>query len=185
MNIFDCFLIGIALSMDAFAVAICKGMSFHKISIFKSLKIGLCFGIFQALMPLIGFFIGYKFHTLIESIDHWIAFLLLLFIAIKMIKDAILDDNIIDDDLSIKTMFGLSIATSIDALIIGISLSILNVDIIFSVTIIGIITFILSFIGSLLGSKVGQKFGLKSQILGGFILIIIGLKILFEHLNLI
>ena len=185
MNIFDIVLIGLSLSMDAFAVSICKGMSLFKNRYKNAIIIGLYFGIFQALMPIIGYLIGYRFHNLIESIDHWIAFFSLLFIGIKMIKGAILSENTIDDKIDYKTMIFLSVATSIDALIIGITLSFLDVNIIFSITIIGIITFILSFIGVIIGNKVGERFGIKSQIFGGFVLIVIGLKILFEHLNLI
>ena len=185
MNTFDIILIGISLSMDAFAVSICKGMTLIKKDYKKALIIGLYFGLFQALMPLIGYLLAFKFHNLIESIDHWIAFFLLLFIGIKMIKSAILDEQSLDDNINFKTMIGLALATSIDALAIGITLSFLNVDLLFSISSIGIITFILSFIGVLLGSKIGERFGAKSQILGGMILISIGLKIVFEHLNLI
>ena len=185
MKIFDILLIGISLSMDAFAVSICKGMSFYNNKYYKALIIGLFFGLFQTIMPIIGYLIGNAFHDLIVSIDHWIAFILLLFIGIKMIKNAILNEDIIDDSISIKTMLSLSIATSIDALIMGLTLSLFDINIYFSVSIIGIITFILSFIGVLIGNKVGQRLGIKSQILGGFILIVLGMKILFEHLKLI
>lgn len=185
MNILDIILIGISLSMDAFAVSICKGMSFTKKSYKKAIIIGLYFGIFQAIMPIIGYLIGYRFHDLIENVDHWLAFFLLLFIGLKMIKSAILDEQSLDNKVDFKSMIGLAIATSIDALVIGITLSFLNVDLIVSITYIGIITFTLSYLGVMLGSKVGERFGIKSQIFGGIILIIIGLKILFEHLNLI
>ena len=111
MKILDIILIAISLSMDAFAVSICKGMSIDNNKFLKALIIGLYFGIFQALMPLLGYFIGYKFHNLIASIDHWIAFLMLLIIGIKMIKKAILNEDNIDDNISIKTMLSLSIAT--------------------------------------------------------------------------
>ena len=171
--------------MDAFAVSIGKGMTLLKKDYKKSFVIGLYFGIFQALMPLIGYLLAFKFHDLIQNIDHWIAFSLLIFIGIKMIKSAILDEPILDSNINFKTMILLAIATSIDALAIGITLSFLNVNIILSISYIGLITFILSFIGVIIGSKVGEKFGIKSQLLGGFILIMIGLKILFEHLNLI
>ena len=171
--------------MDAFAVSICKGMYFFNNKYKKATIIGLYFGIFQMLMPIIGYLIGYKFHDLIVSIDHWIAFILLLIIGIKMIKNALLNENSIDNSISIKTMFSLSIATSIDALIMGLTLSLFNINIFISVSIIGIITYILSFIGVIIGQKAGEKLGVKSQILGGFILIVIGLKTLFEHLKLI
>ena len=185
MNILDIILIGISLSMDAFAVSICKGMSIYNNKYKNGIVIGLYFGIFQAIMPIIGYLIGFRFHDLIVNIDHWVAFVLLLIIGIKMIKSAILDENTIDNNISLKTMLSLSIATSIDALIIGITLSFLNVNLLISVSIIGIITFVLSLIGVIIGNKVGERLGVKSQILGGFILIVIGLKILFEHLKLI
>ena len=185
MKILDIILIGISLSMDAFAVSICKGMSIYNNKYIKALIISLFFGLFQAIMPIIGYFIGNTFHDLIISIDHWIAFALLLFIGIKMIKNAILNENSIDDNISIKTILPLSIATSIDALIVGITLSFLNVNMFFSSSVIGFITFMLCFIGVIIGNKAGQRLGIKSQILGGFILIVLGMKTLFEHLKLI
>ena len=171
--------------MDAFAVSVCKGMSFYNYKYKKAFIVGLYFGIFQALMPVLGYLIGYKFLNLIVNIDHWIAFILLLVVGIRMIKNAILNDNRSDDSIKVKTMFCLAIATSIDALVIGLTMSFLNVNIFLSIVLIGIITFAFSFIGVLLGNKVGETFGKKFQILGGFILVVIGTKILFEHLRLI
>lgn len=185
MNILDIILIGISLSMDAMSVAICKGMSETKKKVKKSIVIALYFGLFQAIMPLLGYFLARNLQILINKIDHWIAFILLIIIGIKIIKDAILNENTYDDDISLKIMLPLAIATSIDAFAIGISLSFLNVDLLFSITCIGIITFILSFIGVKLGNRIGERFGIKSQLLGGFILIVIGFKILLEHLKLI
>ena len=185
MNIFEIIIISIGLAMDAFAISLCKGLSLKKLSYKKSLLVGLYFGIFQAIMPLIGYYFAYNFINVIEKYDHWIAFFLLLFIGIKMIKDSILKEDVLDDDTSIKKMIPLSIATSIDALAIGISLSFLKVNIISSALYIGIITFILSFIGVLIGNKVKNRFGNNAELLGGFMLIVIGFKILFEHLNII
>ena len=185
MNKYDIFLVGIGLAMDAFAVSICKGMSFKKNSHKKSLIIGAYFGFFQALMPIIGYFIISKFSYSIRNIDHWIAFLLLLIIGIKMIKDSILNDDILDDKTGYKTMIPLSFATSIDALAVGITLTFLKANIYLSSLFIGLITFIMCYIGPFLGKKVGDRFGNNSQLLGGFILIVIGIKILFEHLNIL
>lgn len=184
MNILEIILVGLSLAMDAFAVSICKGLTIKK-NYKKSLIIASYFGLFQAIMPLIGFFLGTYFKYYIENIDHWISFVILLFIGTKMIKDAIINDNNYDDSIEFKVMSLLAIATSLDALAIGISLSFLNVNILSSIIIIGIITFIVCFLGSILGSKIGQENTTKYQIIGGFILIMIGLKILFEHLKII
>ena len=171
--------------MDAMSVAICKGMTENKKSLKHAIIVALYFGIFQAIMPLFGYFLASHLQFLIYKIDHWIAFSLLIFIGIKIIKDAILNENNYDDDISFKNMLPLAIATSIDAFAIGISLSFLNVNLLFSIACIGTITFILSFIGVKLGNKIGERFGIKSQLIGGFILIVIGFKILLEHLKLI
>ena len=185
MSIFDIILIGFSLAMDAFAVALCKGLSIKKINIKSCLTVGLYFGIFQSLMPLLGFILATNFQHFIIKIDHWVVFLLLIFIGFKMIIDVFLKEDNIDDKINFKTMIGLSIATSLDAFAIGITLSFLNVNLIISIIVIGFITFILSTFGVLIGNKVGSMLGIKSQLIGGLILITIGLKILFEHLNLI
>ena len=183
MTLFEITLISIGLAMDAFAVSICKGLSIKHINWKVIFIVGLYFGIFQAEMPLIGYFLGKGFETFVTRIDHWIAFILLSFIGINMIKEAFSkEENGAGDDLSFKTMLILAIATSIDALAIGITFAFFDVNIILSVAIIGIITFILSGIGVILGNKFGSKYEKKSQILGGVILIIIGIKILIEHL---
>ena len=184
MNIIDIILIAFSLAMDAFVVSICKGLTIKNKRIKKSLKISMYFAIFQAIMPIIGFVIAISFKGIIESIDHWISFIILSFIGFKMIKEAIMREDNYDDKFDYKTLMLLSIATSIDALVIGISLSFLNVNIISSIIIIGIITFILCFIGSYLSSKIGDS-SRKYQILGGMVLFAIGLKILFEHLHII
>lgn len=177
-------LIAIGLAMDAFAVSVCKGLSMKKISIKKLLIIALYFGIFQALMPVIGYFLGESFENLVTSIDHWIAFILLLFIGINMLKEAFgkSEDDNKNDDTGFKTMIILGLATSIDALAVGITFAFLEINIFVIATIIGVITFIISAIGVVIGNKFGDKYEKKAEILGGVILIVMGIKILLEHL---
>ena len=186
MDILELILIAIGLGMDAFAVSICKGISMQKMNWKKAIIIGLYFGIFQALMPVIGFILGKTFENLVTSIDHWIAFGLLLIIGIKMIIDAFKEDNIsVNDSINWKVMVILAIATSIDALAVGITFAFLQVNLLLAVSIIGIITFILCVIGTKIGNNFGNKFENKAEILGGIVLIFIGVKILLEHLNII
>ncbi len=187
MKIIEILLLGISLSMDAFAVSICKGLAMKKINWKKALIIGLYFGIFQALMPAIGYFLGSTFENLVTNIDHWIAFILLAFIGGNMIKEALAkeENNNCNDNVDFKTMLILAIATSIDALAIGITFAFLNVNLLLAITIIGITTFIISLIGVKLGNKFGRKYESKAGIMGGIILILIGLKILLEHLKII
>ena len=186
MGIFEISCIGIGLAMDAFAVSICKGLSIKNIKVVNILKIALYFGIFQGIMPIIGFFLGYNFQDVLISIDHWIAFSLLLIIGGKMINDSLkINDEEKNDLIDIKTMLILAIATSIDALAIGITFAFFKINIIYAGLIICIITFILSSIGVIIGNKFGDKFQNKAEIAGGVILILIGLKILFEHLEII
>lgn len=186
MGILELILIAIGLGMDAFAVSICKGISMSKMNWKKAIIIGLYFGIFQALMPVIGFTLGKTFENLVTSIDHWIAFGLLLIIGIKMIIDAFKEDNIsVNDSINWKVMVILAIATSIDALAVGITFAFLQVNLLLAVSIIGIITFILCVIGTKIGNNFGNKFENKAEILGGIVLIFIGVKILLEHLNII
>lgn len=185
MSFIEIFFISVGLAMDAFAVATCKGLAMKKLEWKKALIVGLYFGFFQALMPIIGYFLGIKFQDKIVNIDHWIAFILLLAIGINMIKEAITSkDEEKNDDISFKNMIILSIATSIDALAIGITLAFLNCNIIKSATCIGIITLILSTIGVKIGNKFGAKYENKAEIVGGTILIILGIKILIEHLGI-
>lgn len=184
MNIIEILLIGIGLAMDAFAVSICKGLSMKKLDKKKTAIIGLYFGVFQGLMPVIGYFLGKGFENFVTSIDHWIAFILLVFIGGNMIKEAFKEEEKVNDDVSFKTMIILAIATSIDALAIGITFAFLGVNIWLSVLAIGIITFAISAIGVIIGNKFGDKYEKKAQIFGGIILIIIGAKILIEHLFL-
>ena len=187
MGILELILIAIGLGMDAFAVSICKGISMSKMNWKKAIIIiGLYFGIFQALMPVIGFTLGKTFENLVTSIDHWIAFGLLLIIGIKMLIDAFKDDNVsVNDSVNWKVMIILAIATSIDALAVGITFAFLQVNLLLAVLIIGIITFILCVIGTKIGNNFGNKFENKAEILGGIVLILIGVKILLEHLNII
>ncbi|NMD38443.1 MAG: manganese efflux pump [Christensenellaceae bacterium] len=189
MGFFELLFVAIGLSMDAFAVAICKGLSMKKINYNKTFIIALFFGGFQGLMPLIGWLLGTKFEKYITTYDHWIAFVLLGIIGGKMIYEALQPDADhceLFDELNIKDLFLLAIATSIDALAVGITLALLpNTNIILSITVIALITFSLSFIGVIIGNKFGSKYKSKSELLGGIILVAIGIKILLEHLNII
>jgi putative Mn2+ efflux pump MntP len=190
MGFFEILMIGIGLSMDAFAAAVCKGLSMRKATIENVLIIGLFFGGFQALMPAIGYFLGKQFEEYIISVDHWIAFVLLAFIGGKMIFDVIKGDDCEDSctwqiRLNIREIFVLAIATSIDALAVGISFAFLRVQIESAVLVIGITTFILSATGVVIGNKFGARYKNKATLTGGIILILIGAKILLEHLGFI
>lgn len=186
LSLFDVFVIAVALSMDAFAVAICKGLSVKKVKAQHILITGAYFGGFQALMPAIGFLLGFKFERFITSIDHWIAFVLLAVIGGNMIKEALSkDEEKVDDSFAFKTMLPLAVATSIDALAVGISFAFLNVDIITAALLIGVTTFVLSGVGVLVGNAFGSKYKSKAELAGGIVLILIGLKILLEHLGVI
>lgn len=185
MGIIEILLTSIGLAMDAFAVAVCKGLSMKKFDKKKGLIIGLYFGLFQGLMPLVGYLIGTTFQDLITSLDHWIAFVLLGFIGGNMLKEGMSKESEKNNDkVDFKTMIPLAIATSIDALAVGITFAFLKVNILFAVFSIGIVTFILSYIGSKIGNKFGNQYEKKAQLFGGLILILIGLKILLEHLNI-
>lgn len=189
MGIVELFLIAVGLSMDAFAVAICKGLNMRKINYNHTIVIAAFFGGFQGLMPLIGWALGKQFEQYITSFDHWIAFILLAFIGGQMIREAMKkedEESQIDDSLNIKELFMLAIATSIDALAVGITFALIpNTNIWISIILIGIITFILSIIGVFIGNKFGSRYKSKAEFAGGVILILIGTKILLEHLNLI
>jgi len=186
MGIIETFFVGIGLSMDAFAVAVCKGLSMKKLNLKKAIIIALYFGIFQALMPAIGYLLGSTFEELVTKIDHWIAFVLLLLIGGNMIKEAFSKESEnINDSIDFKTMFVLAIATSIDALAVGITFAFLRMNLLLSVTIIGITTFLLSMLGVKIGNKFGNKYENKAKCVGGLILILIGTKILIEHLGIL
>lgn len=188
MGIFELLLLSIGLGMDAFAVSVCKGISMKKMDWKKACIIGLYFGGFQALMPVIGYFFGTSFQSIITNIDHWVAFVLLGIIGGKMIQEAFQkdkDEEEYSSDVSVKTMLILSVATSIDALAVGITFAFFNVNLLLAITFIGLITFVLSVVGTKIGNRFGDKYKGKAEFLGGIILILIGFKILFEHLGII
>ena len=184
MGLIELFLIAVGLSIDAFAVSVCKGLAMPKCTFKKAAIVGLWFGGFQALMPAIGYVLGAQFQEAIASIDHWIAFVLLALIGGNMIHEALdNDEEEADASLNVKTMFLLAVATSIDALAIGITFAFLKVNIIPAVCFIGIVTFIISFAGVKIGNVFGARYKNKAEIVGGIILILLGLKILLEHLG--
>lgn len=185
MGITELFVLAIGLSMDAFAVSICKGLSLGKITPKHMCIAGIWFGGFQAFMPLIGYFLGSFFADMITAYDHWIAFILLVLIGGNMIKEAFEKEEHLDASMTVKSMFLLAIATSIDALAVGVTFAFLKVQIIPAVSFIGIITFILSAIGVKIGSIFGTKYQSKAELCGGIILIIIGTKILLDGLGLL
>lgn len=181
---------GVGLAMDAFAVSICKGLAMHRVNRTQTFIIGLFFGGFQALMPLLGWLLGRRFEKYITEFDHWIAFFLLAFIGGKMLFEAIKGGDEApaaqyDAPLNIKELFVLAVATSIDALAVGISFAFLNYPIIEAVAVIGIVTFIISVAGVYIGNFFGTRYKKRAEIAGGIILILIGLKILLEHIGLI
>lgn len=186
MSTYELFIIAVGLSMDALAVAICKGLSMAKMSWKKGIIVGLWFGGFQALMPLIGYLLGAQFESKITAFDHWIAFILLGLIGGNMIREGVSgDEEKTDDSVSIKSMLPLAIATSIDALAVGVTLAFLQVDIVPAVSFIGVITFTLSMIGVKIGNLFGSRWKSKAEFAGGAILILIGAKILLEHLGVL
>lgn len=195
MSTIELFFIAVGLSMDAFAVAICKGLCMKKISIKKSATVGLYFGAFQALMPLLGYLLGIRFDRVIKSVDHWIAFALLALIGGNMICGSLRHDAAADpcaacdvdqrDPLDFRDMIVLSLATSIDALAVGVTFAFLDVNIVPAVSIIGSVTFILSMAGVKIGNVFGGIYRSKAEFIGGVMLILMGVKILFEHLGII
>lgn len=187
MSFLDIFLIGVALSMDAFAVSVCKGLSVKKAGVKHVLTVGVYFGGFQTLMPMLGFLLGYKFESFITNIDHWIAFVLLAIIGGNMIREALGkdEDDKENDDFSFRAMLPLAVATSIDALAVGISFAFLGVDIVTAALLIGATTFVLSGAGIFVGNIFGSKYKSKAELAGGIVLILIGAKILLEHLGII
>lgn len=185
MGFVELFLIAVGLSMDAFAVSVCKGLSVQKLEKKHALLVGIYFGGFQFLMPVIGYLLGVRFESLITSVDHWIAFGLLLVIGGNMIKESLGEAEKLDDDFGMKTMLLLAVATSIDALAVGITFAFLQVRIIPAAAMIGITTFCLSALGIYIGNKFGAKYKSKAELAGGIILILIGTKILLEHLGVI
>ena len=187
MGIFELFILAVGLSMDAFAVSVCKGLSVKKIQIKHALITGLWFGGFQSLMPLIGYFLGSAFEKYVTGVDHYIAFILLGAIGANMIKESFSEEEHSSDcGFGIKAMFPMAVATSIDALAVGITFALLaDVKIVSAVSFIGVTTFILSSVGVKLGNLFGAKYKSKAEFAGGIILILLGLKILLEHLGVI
>ncbi len=190
MGLFEIFMIGVGLSMDAFAASICKGLNMRRLSAKNMLIIGLFFGGFQALMPAVGWILGKQFEVYITSVDHWVAFALLAFIGGKMIYDVFHGDedgccNEKTDKLDMKEVLTLAVATSIDALAVGISFAFLQVEILKAVSVIGVTTFVLSVVGVAVGNMFGAKYEKNATLAGGIILILIGLKILLEHTGII
>jgi len=185
MGILELFMVAVGLAMDAFAVSICKGLSLGKIKLKHMAIAGLWFGGFQALMPTVGYLVGSLFADKIKAIDHWIAFVLLAIIGVSMIKESFEEDDEMDACMDPKCMFILAVATSIDALAVGVSFAFLRVSIVWSVLFIGVITFVLSAIGVKIGSVFGAKYKSKAEIAGGIVLILIGTKILLEHLGVL
>jgi len=183
MDLLSLFLIAVGLSMDAFAVSVCKGLATPKYKLKYSMICGAWFGGFQALMPAVGYLLGVNFKKYITAIDHWIAFVLLALIGFNMIREALKnDDEGADPSFTAKSMSLLAIATSIDALAIGITFAFLDVNIVAAVLFIGVCTFVISAAGVKIGSAFGTRFKSKAEIAGGAILIILGLRILVEHL---
>ena len=191
MGFVELFLIGVGLSMDAFAVSICKGLGMKRLNMGQALVIGLFFGGFQALMPFVGWALGSQFQDLISPIDHWVAFILLAIIGGKMLVEAIRGgdeesaDEPADAKLDLKELFVLAVATSIDALAVGITFAFLGVNIVEAISIIGATTFVLSVAGVAVGHAFGARYERGATIVGGVVLILIGCKILLEHLGVI
>ncbi len=184
MGLFELVLVGFGLAMDAFAVAIGKGLNTRRIVPRQVLITGLWFGGFQALMPIVGYLLGCSFSSSVESIDHWIAFTLLAIIGLNMIREAIWGgEEHADADFGVRNMFLMAVATSIDALAVGVSIAFLASDIWVAALIIGVITFLMSALGVVIGHSIGARLGGMAALLGGIILIAIGTKILIEHLN--
>ena len=182
MGYIELFIIAVGLSMDAFAVAIAKGLSVQTVRPRHSVCVGSWFGGFQALMPLLGFYLGVTFSRFVESVDHWIAFILLGIIGVNMLREAASCEKVVPDpDFSARTMFLMAVATSIDALAVGVSFAVLSVEIWSAVAIIGVTTFILSVVGLKIGNIFGCRYKSKAEFFGGAVLLLLGIKILVEH----
>ena len=186
MSLMELFLIAVGLSMDAFAVSVCKGLSVRKATVKHALCVGLYFGGFQALMPLIGYLLGTQFESFITNVDHWIAFVLLSFIGGNMIREALShEEEKLDDSFSFKTMITLAVATSIDALAMGVTFAFLRVNIVPAVSLIGIITCVLSAAGVKVGALFGSKYRALAERAGGVVLVLMGLKTLLSGLGIL
>ena len=183
MTLFELFVIAVGLSMDAFAVSICKGLSMQKMSWKKALVVGLYFGGFQAGMPLLGYFLGSRFQEKIMAFDHWIAFILLCLIGVNMIRESFSkEEEQTDASISFCSMVPLAVATSIDALAVGVTFAFLRVEIVPAVSFIGIVTLLLSMAGVKAGNVFGSRYKSRAELVGGIILVLMGVKILIEHL---
>lgn len=186
MGIIELIILSIGLAMDAFAVSVCKGLSMKKMRWKNAIIVALYFGFFQAFMPVVGYLLGVNFQEKIANIDHWIAFILLGIIGLNMIKEALSKEtDVPNDSVKFKDMIVLAIATSIDALAVGITFAFLKVNLILAISLIGIITFIISILGVKIGNIFGNKYEKKAEFAGGVILILLGIKILLEHLGIL
>lgn len=184
MTVLELFVLSVGLAMDASAAAICKGACMRRFNVREAGLIAIFFGVFQAVMPLIGWFLGTQFLMYIQQLDHWIAMALLMVLGLRMIWEGIHDEEeLVCTPLDLRELLVLSVATSIDALAAGIALAVLNTNIISSVLVIGLVTAALSLGGVLIGSRFGQKYQSKAQVVGGAVLCLIGIKILIEHLS--
>ena len=184
MSLFELFILAVGLSMDAFAVSVCKGLSAGHLRPVHNLTCGLYFGGFQAMMPLLGWLLGIQFQAFISTVDHWIAFVLLGLIGANMVRESREhDDESVSDSFRFMTMLPLAVATSIDALAVGVTFAFLQVDIVPAVSFIGATTFVLSCIGVKIGHVFGTKYKSRAELFGGIVLILMGLKILLEHLG--
>ena len=182
MSVWELFILAVGLSMDAFAVSICKGLSVKSLKPRHMVIAGLYFGGFQALMPLIGYLLGVQFQSLIQEFDHWIAFVLLVLIGVSMIRESRECPDELNDSFSFKTMLPLAVATSIDALAVGVTFAFLQVSILPAVSFIGVTTFVFSAVGIRIGNLFGAKYKSRAELVGGLVLILMGVKILLEHL---
>ena len=185
MSLWEVFVIAVGLSMDAFAVAICKGLSVGRVRGSHAVTAGIYFGGFQMLMPLLGYLLGVRFQEIIAGVDHWIAFLLLGLIGANMIRESRGGEEHVDSSFRPRSMLPLAVATSIDALAVGVTFAFLNVNILWAVTFVGVITFILSSIGVKVGHVFGLRYKGKAEFAGGLILVLMGCKILLEHLGIL
>lgn len=186
MDIFTLFTLAVGLSMDAFAVSVCKGLAAGMLSFRHMAAAGLWFGGFQALMPVLGYFLGAQFKDKITAIDHWIAFVLLGFIGINMIRESMEKEDVCPNPgIDPRTMLPLAVATSIDALAVGVTFAFLDVNIVAAAAFIGITTFVLSAAGVKVGNVFGSRYKAKAELAGGIILILLGIKILLEHLGIL
>lgn len=186
MDLITLVILAVGLAMDAFAVSICKGLAMKKVTLGKAAIVGLWFGGFQGLMPLAGYLLGVGFQSAIAAIDHWIAVVLLSFIGGSMIREALISkEEEADESLAPKAMAVLAVATSIDALAVGVTFAFLQVNILLAVCLIAVITFVLSALGVKIGNVFGSRWESRAELVGGIVLIVLGFKILLEHLGIL